>query len=253
MAGSFRHIAAIAAILTLFLTSCGGDRVKVIPRDELAQIYAEMMMTDQWIINTPNVRLIADTSLVYEPILEKYGYDSDDYRKSVDVYMDDPERFARILRQTGDLLGARLTDLEARKAEMDRLEEIRKKMEKFRPDVDFHDMFPYLRNEPYVHYHDSLSIEMDTVMHFYRMTPVSVADTLYEGVRMVIRLQQDTVSVVPQEPVDTLEAAPVAEPEADPVIEPEEGHVIKALRRPEPGSKRKVMQEPAPERIERID
>jgi hypothetical protein len=58
---------------------------------------------------------------------------------------------------------------------------------------------------------------------------------------------------VPQEPVDTLEAAPVAEPEADPVIEPEEGHVIKALRRPEPGSKRKVMQEPAPERIVRID
>ena len=249
----FRHIPAFLTLVMLLFSSCLKEEDKVIPKGKLAKIYAEMLLTDQWIQDTPGIRSVADTSLIYEPILEKYGYDSDDYRKSVDVYMDDPERFARILRQTGDLLGARLTDLEARKAEMDRLEEIRKKMEKFRPDVDFNDMFPYLRNEPYVHYHDSLSIEMDTVMHFYRMIPVSVADTLYEGVRMVIRLQQDTVSVVPQEPVDTLEAAPVAEPEADPVIEPEEGHVIKALRRPEPGSKRKVMQEPAPERIVRID
>ena len=118
----FRYVAAIPAVLVLFLTSCVGNRERVIPRAELAEIYAEMMIIDQWILNTPNVRLIADTSQVYGPILEKYGFDADDYRKSVDVYMDDPERFAKILRETVEILEARYKDLEVQKAEMERLE-----------------------------------------------------------------------------------------------------------------------------------
>ena len=65
-------------------------------------------MTDQWVTSTPGIRMIADTSLVYEPILDKYGYDSDDYRKSIEVYMDDPERFARIFRESGDIIEERL-------------------------------------------------------------------------------------------------------------------------------------------------
>ena len=73
------------------LSSCSGkDGRTVIPRRQLAKIYAEMLVTDQWITSTPGMRMIADTSLVYIPILEKYGYDLDDYLKSVDVYMDDP-------------------------------------------------------------------------------------------------------------------------------------------------------------------
>ena len=67
-----RHISAVFAVL-LLIVSCSGDNGKVIPRSKLAEIYAEMFMTDQWIISTPGVRQIADTSLVYEPILEKYG------------------------------------------------------------------------------------------------------------------------------------------------------------------------------------
>lgn len=224
MVRHFRHIAAIAAVLALFLSSCGGDRVKVIPRDELAHIYAEMMMTDQWILNTPDVRLIADTSLVYEPILEKYGYDSDDYRKSVDEYMDDPERFAKILRETGDILELRLKELEVRKEEMERVKELRKAAAKFRPNKDFDKEFPYLRNEPYVHYHDSLSIEMDS-LRIYRMTSVETADTLYEGVRMVIPAERDTVSVILQEPSgepeDIQSVDPVAEPSVVQIAEPE--------------------------------
>ena len=73
----FRYVAAIPAVLVLFLTSCVGNRERVISRAELAEIYAEMMIIDQWILNTPNVRLIADTSQVYGPILEKYGFDAD--------------------------------------------------------------------------------------------------------------------------------------------------------------------------------
>ena len=100
-----------------------------------------MLLTDQWIVNTPNIRLIADTSLVYAPILGRYGYDAEDYRKSVDHYMDDPERFARIFRETGEILDAKMADLEARKAEMQRLEHLRVLAERFRPDVKWENVY----------------------------------------------------------------------------------------------------------------
>jgi hypothetical protein len=224
MKRSFRYVVAVSAVLVLFLSSCGRGRVRVIPRDELAEIYAEMMMTDQWILNTPNVRLIADTSLVYDPILEKYGYDSDDYRKSIDVYMDDPERFAKILKVTGEILEGRLKDLELKKEEMERLEMLRKEAEKFRPDLDFDEMFPYFKDEPYVHYHDSLAFEMDSITRIYRISPVELADTVYDGVRMVIRsVEPDTLAVVDStvvpEPVQELEPEPVPMQELEPIRE----------------------------------
>ena len=59
-----RHIFAAVAALTL-LASCSRDESEVIPRGKLSEIYAEMLMTDQWITSTPGFRHIADTSLVY--------------------------------------------------------------------------------------------------------------------------------------------------------------------------------------------
>lgn len=238
MERSFRYVAAVSAILVLFLSSCGRGKVRVIPRDELAQIYAEMMVTDQWILNTPNVRLIADTSLVYEPILERYGYDADDYRKSVDVYMDDPERFAKILRETGEILEARVKELELKKEELERLKQLRKEAEKFRPNLDFDKMFPYFRTEPYVHYHDSLAFEMDSITKVYSMNPVALGDTLYDGVRMVIKsMETDTLTVeaaVPEtEAVEDMPTAVDTVPELilEPMPEPEKEFKPKTIRK----------------------
>ena len=105
-----KHILPLLTVI--FFASCSDkDEAKVISRGKMADIYAEMLMTDQWINSTPNVRKIADTSLVYEPILEKYGYSQKDYLKSVDHYMNDPERFARILRSSGEKLGRKLKEL----------------------------------------------------------------------------------------------------------------------------------------------
>ena len=99
-----RNICLITSFLLLFACS---REAKVIPRGKMAQIYAEMLVTDQWINSTPSVKRMADTSLVYEPILEKYGYSSADYRKSVETYMDDPERYSRILRTSAEILDKR--------------------------------------------------------------------------------------------------------------------------------------------------
>jgi hypothetical protein len=191
---ALRYISALFAVV-LFLSSCSEEEGKVIPRSKLAEIYAEMLITDQWISDTPGVRRTADTSLVYEPIFEKYGYTTADYRTSVDKYMDDAERFSRILRTTVQILDKKIVELNQEKEEQERLKALKARLEKMRIKSDFRpeDFFPYLFDEPYVHYYDSLSVEPDSVLMVYRLRNIDRADTLFDGIKIVVR---DTVEVV---------------------------------------------------------
>ena len=185
MKGFLQHIVVLLAAVVMAV-SCS-ERAEVIPRGKMAAIYAEMLMTDQWINSRPDVRRIADTSLVYEPILQKYGYDHQDYLKTVDEYMNDPERFARILRASGDIIEERLTDLRWELEQRNRLEALRKRIEAMTIKSDFkaEEFFPYLFGEAYVHYDDSLVVEIDSVIQHYRFKDMPTTDTLYEGVRMI--------------------------------------------------------------------
>ena len=162
-----QHIVVLLAAVVMSV-SCS-DRAEVIPRGKLAAIYAEMLMTDQWINARTDVRRMADTLLVYEPILQKYGYDQMDYLKTVDKYMDDPERFARIFRESGDIIEDRLKVLRQELDQKNRLEALRKRIEEMTIKSDFkaEEFFPYLFGEPYVHYYDSLVIEIDSVIQHY--------------------------------------------------------------------------------------
>ena len=196
----------MAAIVALLSSCSDNDERKVIPRRQLAKIYAEMLVTDQWITSTPGVRLIADTSLVYIPILEKYGYDRDDYLKSVDVYMDDPERFSRILKKSAEIIGKKIEDAEVRLAEYKRIAEL----PKIKVDIDYKEFFPYIKEEPYVHYYDSLTFEPDSTLMIYRLVPVETRDTLFEGVKIIVK--SDTLDIK-----DTLDkiVEPLPEKKAD--------------------------------------
>lgn len=176
------HISVMAIIICGLFASCGKDEAEVIPRGKMAKIYAEMLATDQWIVSTPGIRMIADTSLVYEPILEKYGYDSDDYRKSIDVYMNDPERFARILRTTGEILDKRIKELQRQQHILD----LKARLPKIKADFKPEEFFPYMFDEPYVHYYDSVAFEPDSVLRIYRLISVERADTIYDRLRMVV-------------------------------------------------------------------
>ncbi len=186
---------AVLAVMTLF-ASCGKDEAEVIPRRKLAEIYAEMLVTDQWITSTPGVRLIADTSLVYEPILEKYGYDSEDYRKSIDKYMDDPERFARIFRSTGEILEERIEDLKKEQKRLDLLA----MLPKIKSDFKVEEFVPYWGGEPYVHYYDSLDVYLDSATRVYKYVSIDRADTIYDRIRMIKPEPADTLAI------DTLKA-----------------------------------------------
>lgn len=194
------NIIGMAASVIISLTSCGKDVAEVIPRKNMAKIYAEMLLTDQWIMNKPGVRLIADTSLVYAPILEKYGYDAADYRMSVDHYMDDPERFAKILRETGEILDARLKDLGIKKQEALRIKKMKLQAEQYRPDTKWEEIFAGPEVSSRIALADSLVLEADSTGR-YNLVYVERADTVYEGVVMIIdtltvAAEDDTVSVM---------------------------------------------------------
>ncbi len=202
MQKSFGYVLALTVAVMSVLASCEKDKAVVIPRDDMSRIYAEMLLTDQWIINTPNVRLIADTSLVYDPILEKYGYDADDYRMSVDRYMDDPERFAKILRNTVEILEARHKALELKKIEQQRLEFRRAKAAKYRPDLKWDNAYRRIDDHLHIAPHDSLKVEVDSTGR-YNIVYVERKDTVYDGIKMVIHAP-DTTSAEPVVMKDTV-------------------------------------------------
>ena len=184
-----RNIVLVSAFAVLLLAACNEKDGKVIPRGTLAEIYAEMLVVDQWIANDLSLKRQADTSFVYAPILEKYGYTPDDYRKSVDHYMHDPERYSRILRTSAEILGERLSELKIEKARLDRIAGIKV----YESDLTPEDFALYLRDS-LIMYHDSLSFEADSLKMIYRLIPHETSDTVYEGVAMVIKV--DSLSVV---------------------------------------------------------
>ena len=215
MSRYFKHITVIVTALALLLSSCGkDDEAKVIPRGKLSEIYAEMLVTDQWITSTPGMRMIADTSLVYAPILEKYGYDLDDYIKSMDVYMDDPERFSRIFRKSGEIIAERLEDAEIRLTEEQTKAMLPKIVADFRPE----EFFPYMFDEPYVHYYDSLTFQPDSALQIYRLIPVEKGDTLFDGIRIDVKVDSlsvaDTVAEIQMPDTARVVAEPVGRPAA---------------------------------------
>lgn len=98
---AFWHIVLIASFL-LLAASCG--RGRIIPKDEMAQIYADMFIADEWLRDNPRERRAADTTLFYEPIFRKYGYTFKDYNASVRKYIRKPEKFADVLDEASAIL-----------------------------------------------------------------------------------------------------------------------------------------------------
>ncbi len=211
MKATLRHIPSLLLVAILLLSSCGNEGRKVIPRGKLAKIYAEMLLTDQWIQDTPDIRSIADTSLIYEPILEKYGYDRLDYVYTMHSYLDDPERFARIWRETVNILDARIKELRTVRDLMQSEEDRRKEREKYAVDFKLDSIFPYMYSEPYVHYHDSIAVEMDSLTCDFKFISMETSDTTYDGLVMNIKIDSLALSdsLAPADTVKPVDAASV--------------------------------------------
>lgn len=105
----FRNIVA-AVFLALAVVSCS-RKGRVIPKDTLSQIYADMFLVDQWITKDRDRMKVADTSLVYEPILARYGYNAEDYRVTVAAYLSEPDKYADVFKGSTDILKAYIDDI----------------------------------------------------------------------------------------------------------------------------------------------
>ena len=102
MRKSFRVI-LLAFVGLALLASCG-RKGRVIPASKMAEIYAEIYVSDQWVVLNPKARRVIDTTRIYEPIFRKYGYTTADYRKSVDAYMENPDKYSRILKKASSIV-----------------------------------------------------------------------------------------------------------------------------------------------------
>ncbi|HIS22258.1 MAG TPA: DUF4296 domain-containing protein [Candidatus Cryptobacteroides intestinipullorum] len=187
MSGSRAFLPLVLFFLAMtFSCSDGG---KVIPRKKMVSIYADMFVADQWLNQNYKAERVADTSFVYEAIFEKYGYDSDDYRASVDYYIQDPDRFARILRQT-------VLELE------DRMDEQRAELRKLRASsgggrevtytFDFDRIWIFENGYPRVTVRDSLEYFRSRNEYFI-LDPKPLAEPQDYG--MEVYFPQDTLTV----------------------------------------------------------
>ena len=80
----FRRISYLIVVVGSLLASCRGETV--IPKSELKDIYVDMLLADQWIIENRRQQRIADTSYVYRPFLESRGYTEEDFIRTVNLY-----------------------------------------------------------------------------------------------------------------------------------------------------------------------
>lgn len=181
MRAALRYI-ALAAALTAFSFSCG-RRERIIPRGEMAEIYAEMFVLDQKIVQEPDVRRMADTLLVYEPVFEAYGYTSDDYRASMAYYIKDPDRYVRILKKTVEILESRRKELKAEKEVLESISQSKAVTESFRPERIF--FLSGMANKDLLTV-DSLVFYIDSTGGSYDFDVQKGYDTLYAGPCLVI-------------------------------------------------------------------
>jgi len=109
-----KYLLAIAlCLLALFGCKRGG---KVISEKKFSEIYADMFLADQWLRENSRLRHAVDTVDFYGAIFSKYGCTFEDYDKSVNHYLSDPEEYAKIIEKASDILEARIAELEKIKA-----------------------------------------------------------------------------------------------------------------------------------------
>lgn len=105
------HIILSLACACILISGCDSRR-KVIPPGVLSDIYFDMFLAEQWINDDYNLRRAADTTLVYEPIFNRYGYTTADYDNSVTYYLARPETFTKIAEATAKRFADELESLE---------------------------------------------------------------------------------------------------------------------------------------------
>ena len=182
----------IASALLAAVLSCS-DGPKVIPVRKMEQIYREMFLADQWLADFPEKKPAADTSWFYLPIFEKYGYGMEDYRKSVDYYLNDPKRYAEMMDRV-------VKDMQEEAARihrnLDRQEKARQKADSIANALKVY------APDHILYYEDLFMVNAMTDRIDIRKTPQGiyfpepvVEDTLFHGPELILRDSIETTQI----------------------------------------------------------
>lgn len=146
-------------LLTAALLSCS-HRGRVIPKDKLAEIYADMFLADQWVTER-RLRHELDSASLYGAILERHGYKVEDYRITVEAYLRDPDRYARIVKKTMKILEKREAEIKAEIKRRQSLGDKDKAREAFKPQWRF--ALSPMDHPDVFHLRDSVLIYVDSI------------------------------------------------------------------------------------------
>lgn len=199
----------VAAVMAVVLSSCSKGP-EVIPKRQMEKIYHEMFLADQWLIDNPDKRSMADTTWFYAPIFEKYGYDIEDYRASVDFYLSDPKRYAemvgRVVKGFRDESAAIQRNIDQQEKIRHRADSIAMAMKAYRQeDIPFYGDIFYVNSMT-----DRIDIRKNKKGVYYPV-PV-VEDTVFHGPELIIRDTADIV--VTQEPEEAPRPIPEMLPDS---------------------------------------
>lgn len=175
--------ALLGAILVLAQCRRKGS---VIPPDDMAEIYADMMVMDQW-IKLNHMTREADTSLVYLPIIEKHGYDMEDWLVSVQKYSSVPEKYSKIFDRTQKILNRHIDSLERVEAAIRRRDSIARVRAAYKiPKFESYDsMIPSRRDR------DTITFVRDSLGRW--VLGDATRDTTFSGPLLVIKPRPDSL------------------------------------------------------------
>ena len=141
------------------LLSCT-QRGRVIPKDKMAEIYADMFVADQWVAHK-HLRHNLDTVSLYGAVLARYGYTVEDYRVTANEYLKDPERYSKIIKKTMKILEQREKNLKKEIQRQEALKDLVNARDIYLPQWRF--ALSPMDHPDIFHLPDSIAIYVDSI------------------------------------------------------------------------------------------
>ena len=100
MKAFYRIRFALPLLLLLLVTAACHRGPKILDKSEFADLYADMLLADEWVRLHPETRRDADTMLVYAEAFKRHGVSPSDVKANLEYYLQDPLRYSRSMELT---------------------------------------------------------------------------------------------------------------------------------------------------------
>lgn len=107
-----RNILIVLSLSTMLFAASSCTGKGIIPEKKMSKIIAEMYLADQYIDITPQLRNQTDSMLVYQGILQKYGFTQEEYVGSIRYYMGISNKMYKIHSAAKQILMKRKHELD---------------------------------------------------------------------------------------------------------------------------------------------